>query len=827
MQYNAKEIEKKWQKRWEESNAFTVKEDLNKPKYYVLEMFPYPSGRVHMGHIRNYSIGDVIARYKLAEGFNVLHPMGWDAFGLPAENAAIENKSHPNTWTNQNIAAMKKQLAPLGFSYDWGREINSSDVSYYKHEQEIFLDFFANGLAYQKESIVNWDPVDETVLANEQVENGRGWRSGAVVERKKLKQWFLKITDFVEELIDDLSSLTEWPEKVVTMQRNWIGKSEGAEISFETTFNHQLVAYSTTPEAIFGATFIAIAYDHPLVALLESKEIQIFIQECAHGAVSAESIETAEKKGVFTGHFAKHPLLEGQSIPIYIANFVLMDYGTGAIFGCPAHDERDHEFASKYKLPIVQIIEPSIEHDFTKSAYCGDGTMIASQFLNGMKVINARAAIIEKMEALGVGKRKIQYRLRDWGVSRQRYWGCPIPVIHCVDCGVVPVPKEHLPVTLPEDVKFEGRGNPLDHHPTWKHVACPKCGSKALRETDTFDTFFESSWYFARFCAPQANVPLQKEAMDYWLPVDQYIGGIEHAVLHLLYARFFTKALTKIGYLNLQEPFAKLLTQGMICHETYKDSEGKWLYPEEVKKEGKELYKIADGSLVSIGRSEKMSKSKKNVVDPAIILEKYGADTARLFSLSDSPPERDLEWTDAGVEGCNKFLGRVFKLVTSSLNAFVEADNEELKYVHKVIYDVSNLYNDMHFNKAIARIRELVNYLSERGKFSRFSIEILLQLLNPIVPHLAEDLWQRLGNKTMLVAHKWPAYRDEFLVEEKVNLAIQLNGKMKGVVAVKADASEGEVMEVIHALPNIKAQLSGKELKRVVYVPQKIINIIY
>lgn len=829
LNYSARQIEKKWQAYWHDHNCFKAELDKSKPKYYVLEMFPYPSGRVHMGHIRNYALGDVIARFKKSQGYNVLHPMGWDAFGLPAENAAIENKSHPKLWTEKNICSMRKQLYPIGFSYDWDREISSCSPEYYKHEQEMFIDFYNAGLAYQNESVVNWDPVDQTVLANEQVENGRGWRSGALVERKLLKQWFLKITYFADDLLEDLSELSEWPQKVISMQRNWIGRSTGALINFTLSPEEKVQVYSTRPETLFGASFIAIAYNHPLVKTLSCADVREFIAKCSRIATSEAAIESAEKEGIFTGLYANHPFDESIKLPIYIANFVLMDYGTGAVFGCPAHDERDFEFATKYKLMISPVVYPinGEPHDFTKTAYTGDGMMINSSFLNGLNITDARQTVIKKLEEIKSGQAKTQYRLRDWGISRQRYWGCPIPMIHCEDCGTLPVPKEQLPVTLPEEVGFDKPGNPLAHHPTWKHVNCPKCGKPATRETDTFDTFFESSWYFARFCSPHSAKPFEKEAVDYWLPVDQYIGGIEHAVLHLLYARFFTKALKKVGYLNLNEPFNKLLTQGMICHETYKDSNGKWCYPEDVKKDGANAIHVTTGERILIGRSEKMSKSKKNIIDPDSIIKQYGADTIRMFLLSDSPPERDLEWTDSGVEGCHKFLTRVYKTIKAESNNLSENINEEtLYFTHKTIADVTSLLEKFHFNKAIAKLRELMKHLSTLNRQPAFSIKSFIQLINPITPHLAEELWESIGMKESLAEAKWPEADPRYLIDTSITLVVQVNGKMRGTVEISTDSNQDEALDMAKTLANVANQIENKEIQRVIYVPNKIINII-
>ena len=672
--YPFQETEAKWQRIWEEQGTFAARLEPGRPKYYVLEMFPYPSGRIHMGHVRNYTLGDVVARYKRAQGFSVLHPMGWDAFGLPAENAAMAKGVHPAEWTYANIAEMRAQFQSMGLSLDWSREIATCDPAYYRHEQAMFLDFLDAGLVYRKESWVNWDPVDQTVLANEQVIDGRGWRSGAVVERRKLAQWFFKITAYTEELLDALATLDRWPPKVRLMQERWIGRSEGARVRFPIVGRDDaLEVFTTRPDTLFGASFIALAPDHPLAAELAAADpgVAAFVAECARTATSEEAIEQAEKIGHDTGLRCRHPLVSDQELPIYVANFVLMDYGTGAIFGCPAHDQRDLEFARKYGLPVVPVVLPPGEDEerFTigDEAYLGDGRMINSDFLNGLDVATAKRRVIEELQRRGLGTAEVSYRLRDWGVSRQRYWGCPIPVIHCAACGIVPVPRAQLPVTLPPDIEIGRGGNPLDHHPTWKHVKCPKCGGSARRETDTFDTFVESSWYFLRYCSPHADEAFERAAVDAWMPVDQYIGGVEHAVLHLLYSRFFMRALRRCGYLDFDEPFIGLFTQGMVCHKTFRDAAGNWLQPDEVEEGPDGVWRaLDDGRPVSVGRSEKMSKSRRNTVDPTASIAAYGADTARLFMLSDSPPERDLEWTEAGIDGAWRYLNRLWRLFEDS-----------------------------------------------------------------------------------------------------------------------------------------------------------------
>ena len=865
MEYTPQEIEKKWQNYWQVTEAFRFKSEVKNPKSYILEMFPYPSGRIHMGHLRNYTIGDAIARYKRSKGFNVLHPMGWDAFGLPAENAAIENKVSPGDWTYKNIDAMRSELQRIGLSYDWSREVATCSPEYYKHEQKFFLDFLKNGLAYQKDSTVNWDPVDNTVLANEQVIDGRGWRSGALVERRKLKQWFLKISDFSEDLLNGLKELSGWPDAVKIMQEKWIGKSEGAHIEFEIVASaglrvacDKLKVFTTRPDTIFGMSFAAIAPAHPIATELATRNpaLETFLKECNQIANTEEALEKAEKKGFDTGLKVKHPFT-GKEIPLYVANFILMEYGTGAIFGCPAHDQRDFDFAKKYSLPITPVIfgnwsntvtisnvevekyldsrdlnnfsrqknadgnfavtpdlinrlpQEIISEAFVKKlgqSYSDDGILINSDFLNNLTIPEAKKRAIAEFEKLGRGKGQVTYRLRDWGVSRQRYWGCPIPIIYCDSCGAVPVPAEQLPVELPKDVTFDKPGNPLAHHPTWKHVDCPTCKKPAIRETDTFDTFFESSWYFARFCSDDNSQPL-KDANKF-LPVDNYIGGIEHAVLHLLYARFFTRALTKCGLMDVKEPFKNLLTQGMVCHPTFKNAKGEWIYPEEA---GADSVK---------GPSVKMSKSKKNVVDPNRIVKEYGADTARLFMLSDSPPERDLEWSDEGIEGSFKFLNRVWRL---ALNAKDEAASDDVKKkIAKAIAEVSYALENNHFNKAVAAIRTLFNEIS--GAPTRESVEVLLKLLNPLTPHIAEELWEVTKAKGSL--NEWPKADAALLANESVSVAVQVNGKKRAVVELPKDASEAEAKEAAFNEPNVLEFAKPETIKKFIYVPNKIINIV-
>ena len=822
-------IDIKWQKIWEERKAFQVENTSSKPKYYVLEMFPYPSGKIHAGHLRNYTIGDVISRFMTRKGYNVLHPMGWDAFGLPAENAAIANNTHPAKWTYANIDHMKSSIKSLGLSYDWSREIASCDPDYYKHEQKFFLELLTKGLAYQKESLVNWDPVDQTVLANEQVEDGRGWRSGALIEKKSLTQWFLKITDYADELLEDLKTLKEWPESVKTMQENWIGKSQGAEVEFKIKGSDKSIKiFTTCPDTLFGASFIAVSYNHPIIQqITKTPEIEACIAKCAHQSTAAAEIETAEKEGVDTGLKVVHPFDSSIEIPVYIANFVLMDYGTGAIFGCPAHDARDFEFATKYNLAINQVIgtdEPL--------PYAGPGAMINSEFLDGLSTKEAKKAAIKKLEDMGLGKGVTQYRLRDWGISRQRYWGCPIPIIHCDSCGIVPEKDKNLPVTLPEDVVFDGRGNPLSHHPTWKHTKCPKCGCDATRETDTFDTFFESSWYFARFANNKANDITDKEACKYWMPVDQYIGGVEHAILHLLYARFFTKALNDTGHLDVREPFKALLTQGMVLHATYKDEDGNWVYPDDVTKNGDDFVHISTGKKVFQGKVEKMSKSKLNVVDVETMLKDYGADSLRIMTMSDSPPEKELEWSNAGLEGSHRFVGRLSSMA-ASLENVATANPEDyvgsklLKIIHDTIKHVTEDIQTFSLNKAVARCRELYNALADSKDMPlvKYGFNVLLQLLNPFIPHITEDLWSK-ENKEMLYAPEWPVHNEAYVVENTVTMAIQVNGKLRATHEFAKDASADQIKKDVLEIEAVQKHVEGKAVKNIIVVPGKIVNIV-
>ena len=851
--YNFAEAEARWQAIWEERRCFVAREDPARPKYYVLEMFPYPSGHIHMGHVRNYTLGDVVARFKRAQGFNVLHPMGWDAFGLPAENAAMQRGVHPGAWTRENIATMRRQLKRMGLSYDWTREFATCDPRYYRHEQTMFLDFLDAGLVYRREAWVNWDPVENTVLANEQVIDGKGWRSGAPVERRKLAQWFLKITDFADELLAGLADLDRWPERVRLMQENWIGRSEGARVLFRLKDrSDRLEVYTTRPDTLFGASFCAIAPDHPLAIerAASDPELAAFVAECARGGTSEAVIETQQKRGRDTGLRALHPFDPGWELPVYVANFVLTEYGTGAIFGCPAHDQRDLEFARAYHLPVIPVVAPEDADAATIAvgdvACDGDGYLINSRFLDGLSVEEAKREMTRRLTETGAGGLAVSYRLRDWGVSRQRYWGCPIPVLYCAGCGIVPVPAADLPVMLPEDVDFGLPGNPLDRHPTWKHATCPRCGGPAMRETDTFDTFFELSWYFARFCSPHAADALDRAAVDYWLPVDQYIGGIEHAILHLLYSRFFTRALKRCGYLDIDEPFAGLMTQGMICHETYASTGGAWLSPEEVTRQGDQVTARSTGEPVIVGRSEKMSKSRKNVVDPEGMIDAYGADTARLFMLSDSPPDRDLEWTDAGIEGAWRFVNRLWRMVDVAMSkppgdvataGSGEGDGEQelalRREMHRTIARVTDDLEKFGFNRAVARIREFTNTVAEfatntdAATSARYrALATIVRLICPFMPHLGEELWRRLGNSSLLVEEPWPAADPAMLVDDRVTLGVQVNGKLRGTLELPKNASESEARAAALALPNVARAISGKAPRSVIVVANRIVNVV-
>jgi leucyl-tRNA synthetase len=893
--YNAAEAEARWQKVWDERGIFATPNEGLRKKYYVLEMFPYPSGRIHMGHVRNYAMGDVVARVKRAMGFAVLHPMGWDAFGMPAENAAIERKVHPKAWTYDNIAAMKKQLKSMGLSLDWSREIATCDPAYYKHQQKMFLDFLRAGLVERKQSKVNWDPVDNTVLANEQVIDGRGWRSGALVEQRELTQWFFAITKFAAPLLEALDGLERWPEKVRLMQKNWIGRSEGLLVRFaldqKTTPNgeSELEVFTTRPDTLFGAKFMALAPDHPLAAAAAAKNPALakFIEECRHRGTAQAEIDTAEKLGFDTGIKALHPFDASWTLPVYVANFILMDYGTGAIFGCPAHDQRDLDFVNKYGLGNVPVVCPPDADPktfvITDTAYDGDGRMINSRFLDGMTIVEAKEEVARRLEKASAGnrpvaQRQVNYRLRDWGISRQRYWGCPIPVIHCAKCGVVPVPEQDLPVTLPEDVTFDRPGNPLDHHPTWKNVACPQCGGAARRETDTMDTFVDSSWYFERFTDPWIETaPTERPMVDAWMPVDQYIGGIEHAILHLLYSRFFTRAMKATGHVGLDEPFAGLFTQGMVVHETYQDKNGEWVSPAEVTIQSgaisagttigiasnveRTAIRTATGEAVTIGAIEKMSKSKRNTIDPDEIISGYGADVARWFMLSDSPPERDVEWTERGVQGAYRFSQRLWRLAgeageiaksapAARPDTFAPAALALRKAAHRALAAVTADIEKLHFNVCVAHIYEFANTLnavigdmgSEDGAelgtqlggiwtpdlrwAMREAVNVLVQLFHPMMPHLAEECWAALGHATLVAQAPWPQLEPDLLIENTITLPVQINGKKRAEVTVPRDAAAAEIQTAVLALDAVKRVLDGKAPKKVIVVPGRIVNVV-
>jgi len=847
--YNAKESEKRWQAVWHERQSFCAQNDSKKPKCYVLEMFPYPSGRIHMGHVRNYTMGDCLARFRHAQGFNVLHPMGWDAFGLPAENAAREKNIHPREWTYSNIAAMRDQLKAMGLAIDWSREFATCDPEYYARQQQLFLKFFELGLVYRAEAEVNWDPVDDTVLANEQVIDGRGWRSGALVERRKLAQWFFKITDFADDLLSGLDELERWPDKVRLMQRNWIGRSEGLRFQFKLkNAPHESVdVFTTRPDTLFGASFVALSPDHPLPIELAAgdEKLRGFIAECKRLGTSEEAIEKAEKRGFDTGMKAIHPFDSNWELPVYVANFVLMGYGTGAIFGCPAHDQRDLDFARKYNLNVRAVVLPEgadpNTFDIGNEAYVGEGRLANSSFLDGLDVDAAKDEVASRLQARGEGSRTVHYRLRDWLVSRQRYWGCPIPIVHCDGCGLVPISEKDLPVILPGDVSFDVPGNPLDQHPNWKNVDCPKCGAKARRETDTCDTFVDSSWYFSRFTDPNASEAVNRKAADYWLPVDQYIGGVEHAVLHLLYARFFTRAMNRAEIVSVNEPFAGLFTQGMVCHETFKDQENNWLEPDDVEKRDGLFVRKGSNAPVTVGPSEKMSKSKKNVIAPETIIDAFGADTIRWFMLSDSPPERDIEWTQEGAEGCWRFVQRVHRLITESEQLSpvgvgiapndlgAEAALALRQATHRAIEWVTDDLEHLRFNRAVARLYELTNEISSAPsscQSRREALETLVLLFAPMMPHLAETCWRELGQEALVVETPWPKADPELVKSETLTIAVQVNGKRRGEIEISVTASEDEIRDLALELGPVQRALDGKAPRRVIVVPGRIVNVV-
>ena len=856
--YDFNTAEPRWQRAWAERACFRV-EDVptdGKPKYYVLEMFPYPSGKIHMGHVRNYTLGDVVARYKRARGHAVMHPMGWDAFGLPAENAARERGVHPAKWTYENIANMRVELQRMGLSLDWAREFATCQPEYYSHQQKLFLDFLAAGLVERKESWVNWDPVDGTVLANEQVIDGKGWRSGAPVEKKQLNQWFFSITKYAPELLAALDTMDRWPERVRLMQANWIGRSEGARMHFDLAVPDagidRVEVYTTRPDTLYGMSFLALAPEHPLSAAVAARDpaAAAFVADCRSRGTSEAVIETAEKHGYDTGLRVKHPFIPGATYPVWIANFVLMEYGTGAIFGCPAHDQRDLDFARKYGLSVTPVVLPpgADAGTFTiaNDAYVGPGTAYHSDFMDGLDVDAAKSAAIGRLGAMGMGKGVTNWRLRDWGMSRQRYWGCPIPVIHCETCGVVPVPDSDLPVILPDDVTFDRPGNPLDHHPTWKHVICPRCHEPARRETDTFDTFVDSAWYFARFCSPLASQPLVRAAVDHWMPVDQYIGGIEHAILHLLYARFFTRGMKATGHIAVDEPFAGLFTQGMVNHESYRAADGRWLYPEEIEKRADGTVVLRDGGEpVTVGRVEAMSKSKRNTIDPGAIIARYGADTARWFILSDNPPERDMEWTESGAAGAFRFTQRVFRLAEAveiipaadQPAAFGQAGRTLRRATHRAIASLTEALEGFAFNVAVARLYELANAITDAerapdeaglGWARREAVEALARLAAPMMPHLAEEVYARLhpGTDALVAELPWLEAEPALLVADSVTIAVQVMGKLRGTIEVPPGASAETVIAAAEQVPNVESALRGKKIVKRVHVPNRIVNFV-
>ncbi len=855
--FNALKADAAWQKVWDERKTFAADDSSTKPRSYVLEMFPYPSGRIHMGHVRNYTMGDVLARFRRMKGMEVLHPMGWDAFGMPAENAAMEKGVHPGNWTRANIATMKAQLKRLGFALDWTRELATCEPEYYGHEQALFLDLFAAGLVYRKESAVNWDPVDMTVLANEQVIDGRGWRSGALVERRKLSQWFLKITDFADELVDGLGALEHWPDKVKLMQENWIGRSQGLQFKFALAGNatgiDSVEVFTTRPDTMFGSSFVAVAADHPIArAIAETNpDAAAFIELCKRGGTTAAELDTQEKLGFDTGIRATHPLDTTWELPVYIANFVLMEYGTGAVFGVPAHDQRDLDFARKYDLPVKRVVSEGDDEApvfVGDTAWTGAGNLVNSHFLDGMDIEDAKRTVIERAEGEGWGKGTTVFRLRDWGVSRQRYWGTPIPIIHCDACGAVPVPKEQLPIVLPEDVSFDIPGNPLDRHPTWKHVPCPSCGGDARRETDTLDTFVDSSWYFIRFASQPDAKPFDRTGAEKWLPVNQYIGGVEHAILHLLYARFWTRALKHIGMLDIAEPFAGLFTQGMVTHETYWTMEQskpaaeslddylesqvftrRWLSPDDIEKRDGKTFLRGTADEVTVGRVEKMSKSKKNTVDPEPIVDQYGADAVRWFVLSDSPPERDLPWSESGIEGAWRFVQRLWRLIEADGAANAEGDDIALrKLCHRTTVGIESDINGLQFNKAVARLYSLCSAIEKAPPSAdrEQAIRTLLLLVSPMVPHVAEEAWATAGNDGLIADAVWPAVDPALLVDDEVTIAVQVNGKLRDTLVYPKGAPKDEVEAAALASDKIVRLLEGKPPRKVIVVPDRLVNIV-
>ena len=846
-----RQFEVKWQRAWDESEVFRAVRDDSREKYYVLEMYPYPSGKIHMGHVRNYTMGDVIARFRKANGFNILHPMGWDAFGMPAENAAIENRGNPGDWTRANISAMREQLKLLGLSIDWSREIATCDPEYYGHQQAMFLDMMEKNLVYRKKAIVNWDPVDMTVLANEQVIDGKGWRSGAVVEKKTLNQWFFRISDFSGELLASIDQLDGWPEKVRSMQRNWIGKSEGLEFEFETVgappAHGSLSVYTTRPDTLHGATFAAVAPDHPLSLDLARThpEIERFIAQCRSGGMSEAEIETTEKVGIDTGVTVKHPLNEDHELPVWITNFILMEYGTGAIFGCPAHDQRDLDFCRTYGLPVIDVFEPVETRGQPRVQPYVPPKQEPVRYVRkvaGEDIQSSDKAINSAIEFCvrnGIGRAVTNYRLRDWGISRQRYWGCPIPVVHCPNCGVVPEKKENLPIMLPEEADFSKPGNPLEHDSKWRACECPKCGGKGSRETDTMDTFVDSSWYFVRFTAPRSEQPVSLEDADYWMNVDQYIGGIEHAILHLLYSRFFARAMNIIGRLpdSAIEPFDALFTQGMVTHEIYMTRDGRnrpvYQFPADVSRSAEGATLKSTGEQVEVVPSAKMAKSKKNVINPEDLIDEYGADTVRWFIVSDSPPERDVEWTATGVEASSKHLQRVFRMAESIAESREGGDPSEEqaleRSIHRAIFEVTRGIEGFAFNKSVAKLYEFANIVGKSGagaKSKSKAMRILAQLMSPITPHLAEEVWSILGGKGMVVEQSWPKFNKELLQEETLTVPIQINGKRRSELVVPKGLKSEEIEKRVLEDPSVIRILAGARPAKMVIVPERIVNVV-
>ncbi len=849
--YNPRTIETKWQSYWNENKTFHSELDPKKKKYYILEMFPYPSGKIHMGHVRNYTLGDVIARYKRAKGYNVMHPMGWDAFGLPAENAAIENNISPSKWTYENISTMRSQLMSMGLSIDWDRELATCDKDYYHQQQKLFLKFYKKNLIYKKESMVNWDPVENTVLANEQVIDGKGWRSGVEVEQKKLSQWFFNITSHANELLESLEGMPDWPEKVKLMQKNWIGRSLGCEINFDIHSNYknfntkQLKVFTTRPDTIFGATFIAISPFHPLVEdiLKNDQDISKEVKKLQSQKLNEESISKNEKVGISTKLEVPHPFIKNKKLPLFIANFILMDYGTGAIYGCPAHDQRDMDFAKKYGLEIIQVIKPDdIDNTNINEAYTGEGLIINSSFLNGLRIEEAKESVINELENKKIGKKTINYRLRDWGISRQRYWGCPIPIMYREDGEIIPVPEKDLPIELPSEIDLSKSGNPLANHPTWKYTTCPETGMKAVRETDTLDTFVDSAWYFLRFCSPKCEDPFDKNEINYWMPVDQYVGGIEHAILHLLYSRFFSKAL---NIDVIKEPFKSLFTQGMVCHSTFKNEKGAWVFPSDVENKDGKLYQASNGLEVTMGPNESMSKSKKNVIDPEEIIKNYGSDSARWFMLSDSPPERDINWSDSGIHGSWRFCQKIWTTITSNINLLRDNDTENdaseysasakslLQKTHQSLDAVTNSIEKFQMNVGVAKIYELINHISKfkptqsnEKRALQISLKILIRIIEPMVPHLAEECWYLCGNTQSLTTEPWPKIDKKFIVKEKATVVIQVNGKRRAEIETNVGATEIEVIEEIKNIKNVSEHIEDSKIIKKIYVPNKILNIV-